>query len=169
MLTNFHLGLAQFGTFTLQPRLVRHLISLQTLHILPNCCCLLLITVLSDPPRLQHKQILIEIINYKARHNLINVKYIQMVFRSVGGTVVGSFWETLGQTKVMHNHQRELSDYMKFVVQQLNLKSHIFLAWLDLASKSSARTHHQIIVFINLDWMSVCACSMYRYARHFPN
>ena len=50
---------------------------------------------------------LIEIINNKARHKVINVKYRQMVFWSVGGAVVGSFWKPLGQTKVMHNHQRE--------------------------------------------------------------
>ena len=49
----------------------------------------------------------IEIIYNKARHNLINVKYRQMVFRSVGGAVVGSFWEPLGQTKVMHSCQWE--------------------------------------------------------------
>ena len=34
---------------------------------------------------------IIEIINNKARHNLINVKYCQMVFLSVGGAVVRSF------------------------------------------------------------------------------
>ena len=50
----------------------------------------------------------IEIINNKAMHKIINVKYRQMVFRSVGGTVVGSFWEPLGQTKVMHSNQREI-------------------------------------------------------------
>ena len=55
----------------------------------------------------------IEIINNKARHNLINVKYHQMVFRSAAGAVVESFWKPLGQTKVMHSRQR---DYMKFVV-----------------------------------------------------
>ena len=46
----------------------------------------------------------IEIKNNKARHNLSDVKYRQMAFRSVDGAVVGSFLETLGQTKVMHNH-----------------------------------------------------------------
>ena len=39
----------------------------------------------------------IEIINNKARHNLVDVKYHQMVFRWVGGAVVGSFWVTLGR------------------------------------------------------------------------
>ena len=57
----------------------------------------------------------ITIINNKARHNLINVKYRQMVFPSVGGAVVGSFWEPLGQTKVM-NAQPPEADYMIFVV-----------------------------------------------------
>ena len=51
----------------------------------------------------------IEIIYNKTRHNLINVKYRQMVFRSVGGAVVGSFWEPLGQTKVMHSRQRKIT------------------------------------------------------------
>ena len=51
----------------------------------------------------------IEIINNKATHNLMNVKYRQMVLRSVGGAVVGSFWEPLGQTKVMHSRQREIT------------------------------------------------------------
>ena len=48
-------------------------------------------------------------INNKARHNLINIKYSQMVFQSVGATVVGSFWETLGQTKLIHSRQREIT------------------------------------------------------------
>ena len=42
----------------------------------------------------------IEIINNKAMHNLINLKYRQMVFRSVVGAVV---------VKGMHNRQREIS------------------------------------------------------------
>ena len=52
----------------------------------------------------------VEIINNKARHNLMNVKYFQMVFRSVGGAVVRSFWEPLGDA------QSPEGDYMKFVV-----------------------------------------------------
>ena len=51
----------------------------------------------------------IEIKNNKARHNLSNVKYRQMAFQSVDGAVVGSFLEPLGQTKVMHSHQREIT------------------------------------------------------------
>ena len=51
----------------------------------------------------------IEIINIKARHKMINVKYYQMVFRSVGGAVVGNFWEPLGQKKIMHSGQREIT------------------------------------------------------------
>ena len=50
----------------------------------------------------------IEIINNKARHNLINVKYRQMAFRSARWHCSREFfWEPLGQTKVMHSHQRE--------------------------------------------------------------
>ena len=49
----------------------------------------------------------IEIINRKARHNLINVKYHQMAFQLVDGAVVGYFLEHLSQMKVMHSHQRE--------------------------------------------------------------
>ena len=51
----------------------------------------------------------IEIKNNKARHNLSNVKYSQMAFGSVDGAVVGSFLEPLGQTKVMHSHQKEIT------------------------------------------------------------
>jgi hypothetical protein len=36
-------------------------------------------------------QITIEVINIKARHNLINVKYRQMAFRSARSALVGSF------------------------------------------------------------------------------
>ena len=50
----------------------------------------------------------IEIKNNKARHNLMNVKYRQMVFRSLDGTVVGSYLEALSQTKVMHSRQIEM-------------------------------------------------------------
>ena len=53
--------------------------------------------------------VLIEIKNNKARHNLSNVKYCQMAFRLVDGTVIGFFWELLGQTKVMRSHQREIT------------------------------------------------------------
>ena len=38
-----------------------------------------------------NKKLSIEIINNKARHKMINVKYRQMVFQSVGGTVIRSF------------------------------------------------------------------------------
>ena len=51
----------------------------------------------------------LEIKNNKARHNLSNVKYHQMAFQSVDGAEVGSFLESLGQTKVMHSHQREIT------------------------------------------------------------
>ena len=51
----------------------------------------------------------IEIKNNKARHNLSNVKYRQMAFRLVDSAIVGSFLEPLGQTKVMHSHQREIT------------------------------------------------------------
>ena len=51
----------------------------------------------------------IEIKNNKSWYNLSNVKYHQMAFRSVDGAVVGSFLEALGQTKVMHSHQREVT------------------------------------------------------------
>ena len=50
----------------------------------------------------------IEIKNNKARHNLMNVKYHQVAFRSVDGTVVGSFLDALSQTKVMHSRQIEM-------------------------------------------------------------
>ena len=46
----------------------------------------------------------IEIINNKARHNLINAK---CRWRSDQLYGPGSFWEPLGQTKVMQIHQRE--------------------------------------------------------------
>ena len=54
-------------------------------------------------------KVFIEIKNNKARHNLSNLKYRQMAFRLVDGTVVGSFVEPLGQTKEMHSHQREIT------------------------------------------------------------
>ena len=53
--------------------------------------------------------IYVEIKNNKARHNLSNVKYRQMAFQSIDGAVVGSFLEHIGQTKVMHSHQREIT------------------------------------------------------------
>jgi hypothetical protein len=51
----------------------------------------------------------IEIKNNKARHNLSYVKYRQIAFWSIYSAVVGSFLEPLGQTKVMHSHQREIT------------------------------------------------------------
>ena len=41
----------------------------------------------------------IEIKNNKARHNLSNVKYRQMAFQSVDGTVVGNILEPLHWSK----------------------------------------------------------------------
>ena len=41
----------------------------------------------------------IEIKNNKARHNLSNLKYRQMEFRSVDGAVVGTFWSPLVKQK----------------------------------------------------------------------
>ena len=46
--------------------------------------------------------------NNKTRHNLMNVKNLQMAFRSVDGAVVGSFLEALSQTKLMQRRQIEI-------------------------------------------------------------
>ena len=46
--------------------------------------------------------------NHKIYHD-IPVKNRQMAFRSVDGAVVRNFLEPLGQTKVMHSRQREIT------------------------------------------------------------
>ena len=67
---------------------------------------------------------IIEIKNNKDRHNLRNVKFHHMVFRSVDGAIVGSFLESLGQTKVMHSHQKEIT--WSFFLISLNYKRDVF-------------------------------------------
>ena len=57
---------------------------------------------------LQFRPKSIEIKNNKARHNLMNVKYRQIAFRSVDGAVVGSFLVALSQAKVMQGRQIEM-------------------------------------------------------------
>ena len=49
----------------------------------------------------------IDQINNIARHNLIDTKYRQMVFQSLGGVVVATSLGTPGQTKVSGDHHRE--------------------------------------------------------------
>ena len=72
------------------------------------CCCCWTVCIFR----------IIEIINNKARHNLINAKCRWCSNRLDGA---GSFWEPLGQTKVMKIRQRETQNHqgaitMKFVV-----------------------------------------------------
>ena len=52
----------------------------------------------------------IEIINNKARHNLINAKY-RWRFNWLDSAV--SFWERLSQTKVMQICQREIQIFQR--------------------------------------------------------
>ena len=58
----------------------------------------------------------IEIINNKARHNLIDAKCRWRSDRLDGA---GSFWELLGQTKVMQIHQRETQNHQGAITHEV--------------------------------------------------
>ena len=55
----------------------------------------------------------IEIINNKARHNLIDAKCRWRSDRLDGA---GSFWESLGQTQVMQIHQGEIPNHQGTII-----------------------------------------------------
>ena len=58
----------------------------------------------------------IEILNNKARHNLINAKSRWCSDR-LDGTV--SFWEPLGQTKVLQIRQRETQNHQGAITHEV--------------------------------------------------
>ena len=73
--------------------------------------CLLAV---SEPQTLHES--MIEIINNKARHNLIDAKYRWRSNRLVGAV---SFWELLGQSKLMRIHQRETQNHQGAITHEV--------------------------------------------------